>query len=96
MTGTDLSLIEGMLAANLDYGSLWTRCFALGGDTTVAELRDIVETITEPDDHQHNIIAQALNELFLDRGDDHPVAYRHLAEVERRHNWHNLPRHTAS
>ena len=49
----------------------------------MAELRDIVETITEPTTTNTNIIARALNEVFLDRGDNHPVAYRHLAEFER-------------
>lgn len=77
VTGADLSLIEGMLAADLDYHSLWTRYFALGGDANLAELRDFIEADTVPDQYQHNIIAQALNEVFLDRGDNYPVAYRH-------------------
>ena len=35
-----------------------------------------------PDDYQHNLIAQALNEYFIELGQDHPVAYRDTASAE--------------
>jgi hypothetical protein len=31
--------------------------------------------VLRPDSHQHNLLAQALNEHFLELGADHPVAY---------------------
>jgi hypothetical protein len=62
--------------AGLDIRELWRRYIAIGGDGTEAELLRNLRPGAELDDHEHNVIAQAINESFLDRGDDHPVAYR--------------------
>jgi hypothetical protein len=32
--------------------------------------------LLRPDTYQHNLIAQAINERFLDNGQDHPVSYQ--------------------
>ena len=31
-----------------------------------------------PDNYQYNMIAQAINEHFIDRGEDHPVSYHDI------------------
>ena len=72
------SLADGMDLAGLDYPSLWIRYLALGGNSTVAELRSHVTSGACDDPAEHNLIAQAINEVFLDRGENHPVAYQHL------------------
>jgi hypothetical protein len=51
---------------------------ALGGTGTLEQLRHHVESNHCPDDHDHNVIAQALNDAYLENGHDHPIAYRHL------------------
>jgi hypothetical protein len=39
--------------------------------------------LLSPDDYQHNLIAQAFNEYFLDRHEDHPVRDRDLSRAEK-------------
>lgn len=46
------------------------------------ELEAYVLGLLVPDDFQHNLIAQALNEYFIDVGQDHPVGYRDTAVAE--------------
>jgi hypothetical protein len=63
--------------SGIDISELWLRYLAIGGNGTEAELSFHVRSEECADDHEHNLIAQAINEAFLDRGDDHPVGYRH-------------------
>lgn len=77
MTSPQLSLADGIRLARLSSDQLWTRYLALGGDSTIDQLRTHIETGTCPDHHDHDVIAQALNEVFLELGHDHPVAYHH-------------------
>ncbi|MBE7195879.1 MAG: hypothetical protein INR66_25800 [Gordonia polyisoprenivorans] len=80
MTRSDgISLAEGMRRTQLSYEDLWVRCFALGGPSDSGHLRDHVEEQVCPDENEYKIIAQALNDAFLDLGGDHPVAYNHVA-----------------
>lgn len=74
MSGT-LSLAEGAALARISISELWERYFAIGGTADAAELSARIDD-DAVSDHEHNLIAQALNEVFLDRGEDHPVAYR--------------------
>lgn len=78
MSDAGLTLREGMELAGLDPTDLWERYVALGGNGTVSEVLRHVTNRDCPDDREHNLIAQAINEAFLERGQDHPVAYRHL------------------
>ena len=78
VTEPPLSLADGMRLAQLTYLELWTRYLALGGSETINQLRRHIEADECPDDHEHNVIAQALNESYLEQDHDHPVAYRHL------------------
>lgn len=74
----DLSLADGQRQLRLSDTELWNRYLALGGTRDLSQLREHVHNSNCPDQHEHNIIAQALNDAFLDEGHDHPVAYRHL------------------
>ncbi|QFZ20759.1 GAF and ANTAR domain-containing protein [Saccharothrix syringae] len=79
MTGTPhLSVADGLRQLRLSDTELWNRYLALGGTGDLTRLRHHAHGNDCPDRHDHNIIAQALNEAFLDQGHDHPVAYRHL------------------
>ncbi|MBV9594924.1 MAG: hypothetical protein JO147_14140 [Actinobacteria bacterium] len=84
MESPGLSLHDGLLAAGIGYSELWSRYLALGGTETFDELRGHVETDIDRDDNQHNVIAQALNDVFVDRGQNHPVAYRNLYRLDER------------
>jgi hypothetical protein len=71
----DLSLQDGAALSGMDPSELWLRQIAVGGTAGDLEVEAYVLGILQPDAHQHNIIAQAINEHFMDQGGDHPVAY---------------------
>jgi hypothetical protein len=59
----------------LSHGELWLRYFELGGMSTGFELEAFVFGVLAPSDHDHDLIAHALNERFVELGGNHPVAY---------------------
>jgi len=77
-----MSLLDGLQLSGLTYPELWLRYVAVSGTIGALELEAYVLGLLVPDDHQHNLIAQALNEHFLEAGQDHPVAYRETAVPE--------------
>ena len=74
----NVSLADGMRQTRLTYTQLWIGYVALGGSGTLTDLQQHIECGPCPDDHDHNVIAQALNDAYVDLGYDHPVAYRRL------------------
>lgn len=70
-----MSLPDGMDLSGMSYDQLWLRQVAIGGDLGALEVEAYVLGLLPPDAHHHNLIAQALNEHFLDRGENHPVGY---------------------
>jgi hypothetical protein len=77
-----LTLQEGMAQSELNFEELWLLQLAVGGDAGRLEVEAYVLGLLVADPHQHDLIAQALNECFLDRGMDHPVDYWHPASAE--------------
>jgi hypothetical protein len=73
-----LSLFDGLQRSGLMPAELWLRYYAIGGDAGQVEVEAYTLGLLHPDAHQHNLIAQALNEYFLERQEDHPVSYREL------------------
>lgn len=61
--------------AGLSHDELWLRYFELGGMSTGFELEAFLYGVLAPSDHDHDVIAHALNERFTELGGDHPVAY---------------------
>jgi hypothetical protein len=61
--------------AGLSQGELWLRYFELGGMSTSFELEAFLFGMLSPSDHDHDVIAHALNERFTELGGDHPVSY---------------------
>jgi hypothetical protein len=68
-------LEAGLIRSGLTYQELWWRQVAVGGDASPLELEAYLLGLLELDPHQHDLIAQALNEHFLDLGQDHPMPY---------------------
>ncbi len=54
---------------------LWLQYYSLGGTATEAEMRSFLTGEAIPTSPQYDVIAQALNERFVDRDLDHPVPY---------------------
>ncbi len=61
--------------AGLSFDELWLRYFELGGMSGDFELQAIVMGVLQPSDHDHDVIAHALNERFVELGGNHPVPY---------------------
>jgi hypothetical protein len=72
---TGLSLFEGMSLSGMTYQELWLRQVSVGGIAGDLEVEAYVLGLLTPDRHQHDVLAQAINEFFLERGADHPVSY---------------------
>jgi hypothetical protein len=61
--------------AGLSHSDLWLRYFELGGMSNALELEAILFGALEPSPHDREVIAQALNERFVELGGNHPVPY---------------------
>jgi hypothetical protein len=61
--------------SNLDIEELWTAYFGLGGSMSMGELVDLLDGRRLVSDHEHDMVAQALNDYFTGKGQDHPVSY---------------------
>jgi hypothetical protein len=78
MTETKITLADGQRQLALTDTELWIRYLALGGFGDIRHLTDHVRAVDCPDSGEHKVIAQSLNDTFVERGHDHPVAYHHL------------------
>ena len=54
---------------------VWFGYIAVGGDASLRVVRAWLAGTAEPGDRDHDLMAQALNDRFLDEGLNHPVAY---------------------
>ncbi len=76
MTAAPVDVLERYCRdARLSHGELWLRYFELGGMSTGIELEAFLFGALQPSAHDHDVIAQALNERFAELGGDHPVPY---------------------
>jgi hypothetical protein len=66
--------------AGLTHGELWLRYFELGGMITELELEAVLYGALEPSAHDHEVIALALNERFMECGSEEAVPYREDTE----------------
>jgi hypothetical protein len=74
-SGPELDVFEGLRRSQLSLQDLWIRYLAIGGSASELELEAYLLGLLKMDTYEHNVIAQALNEYFLDQGEDHPVGY---------------------
>ena len=76
-----LSLFGGLTEAGISYSDLSIGQMCLGGTADVLEVEAYVLGLLRPSSYQHNLLAQAINEHFIDEGRGHPVAYADDAPV---------------
>jgi hypothetical protein len=60
----------------LSYLELWIDYFALGGALDVVQLTRYLRGDRDLTNSDHNVLVHALNEVFQDRGENHPLSYR--------------------
>lgn len=77
-----LSLPDGMDLSGMSYEQLWLRQVGIGGDLGSLEVEAYMLGLLPINAHHHNVLAQALNDHFTERGEDHPVAYTHVVQRE--------------
>ena len=68
-------LDRARISLGLSQGELWFHYFEVGGMSSAVELEAFLADILEPSDHDHDLIAHALNECFTEIGQNHPVPY---------------------
>jgi hypothetical protein len=73
--GPDLSLQDGLDLSGMSVNELWLRQISVGGTAGSLETEAYVLGLLVPDPHQYDVLAQALNEHFLELGSEHPVGY---------------------
>lgn len=66
---------QGRTDAGLSHAELFLRYFELGGMSSALQLEAFVYGALRPSAHDHDVIAHALNERFVELGGNHPVAY---------------------
>ena len=54
---------------------LWVAALAIGGAMNHDDVTHIVSGVRSASSSEHDVLAAALNEHFVDHGDDHPVTY---------------------
>jgi hypothetical protein len=75
--------------AGLSHGDLWLRYFELGGMSNAMELEAFLYGALQPSAHDREVIAQALNERFVELGGNHPVPYNATDADTRPGNQHD-------
>lgn len=68
-------LRAGLALSELDLAELWAAQAGLGGMLTRDEIEATLCGMREPTAYEHDLLAQALNDHFTERGQNHPVAY---------------------
>lgn len=72
-------LESGRRRLGITLSELWVGYFAVGGNATVAEVDEWLAGESTPSPGDHDLVAQALNDRFLERGLNHPIAYSDAA-----------------
>jgi hypothetical protein len=76
MTKSSTSDLEqGRIESGLTHGELFLRYFELGGMSSSLQLEAFLYDALQPSVHDHDVIAHALNERFVELGGNHPVPY---------------------
>jgi hypothetical protein len=70
-----LSIEDGLDLSGMSMNELWLRQVSVGGTAGSLETEAYVLGVLTPDRFQYDVLAQALNEHFVERGQDHPVGY---------------------
>jgi hypothetical protein len=73
-----LRLEDARRKLGLSIMELWVDYFALGGILNATQLDRYLRGDGEIGNADRNVLVHALNEVFHDRGQNHPLAYRPL------------------
>lgn len=69
------ALDRARVDAGLSHGELWLRYFELGGMGSALELEAYLLGALVPTPYDHDVVAHAINERYVELGGNHPVRY---------------------
>lgn len=69
------TLRAGMALADMPAEQLWHRAVALDGALSEADVVAVLDGLRVLTAHEHDVLAQALNDHFVVDGGNHPVRY---------------------
>jgi len=76
MARTPVSGLEqGRINSGLSHGELFLRYFELGGMSSALQIEAYLYGALQPSVHDHDVVAHALNERFVELGGNHPIHY---------------------
>src|ERR1035437_862838 len=70
-----MALRTGLALSDISIPALWGSYLGVGGTMSLDHLVDTLRGTQEVSDHEHDMVAQALNDHLLDQGLNHPVPY---------------------
>lgn len=76
-----LSLADGFDLSGMTLPELWLRYIGVGGSESANTIQEHVSGDVHLSSRQHNVLAQAINEYFIERQQNHPVAYQGIVDV---------------
>jgi hypothetical protein len=69
------SIQEGFRYTTLTVHEAWLAYYSLGGTASSASVGEYLTLDGDLESAQQMVLAQAINEFFMDRGQNHPVPY---------------------
>jgi hypothetical protein len=75
LTESVMTLRTGLALSDISIPALWGSYLGVGGAMSLDHLVDTLRGTEAVSDHEHDMVAQALNDHFLDQGLNHPVPY---------------------
>jgi len=69
------SIKQGFQHSELTVYDAWVNYFSLGGTATYGQVRAFLVNEGPLEIAEQRVLAQSLNEVFIDEGRDHPVPY---------------------
>ncbi len=73
----------GLALSGMDIQQLWLCCLGVGGLMSVEQLVDALQGVRELSAHEHDVIAQALNDHFIDHAQAQTVPYAAELDLPR-------------
>ncbi len=71
------SLSAGLMLAEMSVEQLCCNAASLDGALGPADVREVLAGTRRCTAHEHDVLAQAINDRSVDRGENHPVRYSH-------------------
>lgn len=73
-TDSTAALQRGFELSGLSINDLWLAAMGIGGELTRRDISEITTGTRTATAFEHNVVASALNDFFVDQGHNHPVA----------------------